>query len=288
MNRPEVFQVDHPLVKEAYRGDNHKIVLDPSRPKEICALYFSSNNIYFPNEESVFRNRIVETDAYEWYRTRVHSAHKHIFLRDIFKQWYLTGLNERVSTPESLLEFLREQTEGYRIVALGSSAGGYAAVLYGSLLGAERILSFNGQMELNSLLESSVPEINPVLFDLKNTGLRKYYDLRGFIRNPSAVYYFHSMHSKWDRDQAAHVADLGLNSIGFRTGHHGIPFLKSSLDDVLQLEPPRLRELAGSSHWPLLFSVMTTGLGKTLPFLTGLAWSQLRIRFGWRAGRRGA
>ncbi|HQF55829.1 MAG TPA: hypothetical protein PK208_12005 [Fibrobacteria bacterium] len=288
MNRPEVFQVDHPLVRQAYRGDNHKIVLDPSRPKEICALYFSSNNIYFPNEESVFRNRIVEADAYEWYRTRVRAAHKHIFLRDIFKQWYLTGLNERVSSPESFLEFLRAQTEGYRIVALGSSAGGYAAVLYGSLLGAERILSFNGQMELDSLLESSVPEINPVLFDLKDTELRKYYDLRGFIRDPSAVYYFHSMHSQWDRDQATHVADLGLNAIGFRTGHHGIPFLKSSLDDVLQLEPARLRELAGSDHWPLLFSARTTGLRKTLPFLAGLAWTQLRKRFARGAGRRGA
>jgi len=161
MNRPEVFQVDHPLVRQAYRGDNHKIVFDDTRPKEICALYFSSNNIYFPNDESVFRKRIVEADAYEWYRTRVRAAHKHVFLRDVFKQWYLTGLNDKVSTPEALLEFLRAQTEGYRVVALGSSAGGYAAVLYGSLLGAERILSFNGQMELDSLLASSVPEINP-------------------------------------------------------------------------------------------------------------------------------
>lgn len=288
MNRHEVFQVDHPLVKQAYRGDNHKIVFDDTRPKEICALYFSSNNIYFPNDESVFRKRILEADAYEWYRTRVRAAHKHVFLRDVFKQWYLTGLNDRVSTPEKLLEFLRAETEGYRVVALGSSAGGYAAVLYGSLLGAERILSFNGQMELDSLLASSVPEINPVLFDLKETALRKYYDLRGFIRDPSAVYYFHSMHSKWDRDQAAHVADLGLNAIGFRTGHHGIPFLKSSLDDVLQLDATRLRKLAGSSHRPLLFSVKTTGLGRTLPFLAELAWTQLGKRLGFGARRREA
>lgn len=283
MNRPEVFQVDDPLVKQVYGGDNYKIVIDSSRPREICALYFSSNNIYYPNDEEVFRRRIVEVDAYEWYRTRVRAAHKHIFLRDILKQWYLTGVNNRVSSPDAFLEFLRAQTEGYRIVALGSSAGGYAAVLYGSLLGAERILSFNGQMELNSLLESSVPEINPVLFDLKDTDLRKYYDLREFIRDPSAVYYFHSMHSKWDRDQAAHVADLGLNAIGFRTGHHGIPFLKSSLDEVLQLEAPQLRHLADSPHWPLLFSVKATGLRRTLPFLAELVWTQVRKLF-----RRGA
>jgi hypothetical protein len=42
----------------------------------------------------------------------VSEASKHIFLRDVFKQWYLAGINPTVSSPEKLVEFLRQETVG--------------------------------------------------------------------------------------------------------------------------------------------------------------------------------
>ena len=113
--------------------------------KDICVVYFSSHNIYYPNTEEVFRKKIIEKDAYEWYSTRIEAGHKHIFIRDIQKQWYIQGINKRINSPEKLLDFLKKECEGYRIITVGSSAGGYAAVLYGSQLGAEKVFSFNGQ-----------------------------------------------------------------------------------------------------------------------------------------------
>ena len=79
--------------------------------KKICAIYFSSNDIYYPNDENTFRKKIVEKNFYEWYNTRIENAHKHIFIRDIHKQWYLSGINAEVNTPEKLLNFygLRQQ-----------------------------------------------------------------------------------------------------------------------------------------------------------------------------------
>lgn len=97
-------------------------------------------------------------------------AYKHIFIRDVFKQWYLAGINSNINTPEKLIEFLRKETEGYHTVMLGSSAGAYAAILYGSLLQTKKVLAFNPQYELKSLLNRSSEKINPLVFRLEKSG----------------------------------------------------------------------------------------------------------------------
>ena len=69
-----------------------------------------------------------------------------------------------MNTIPLLLEWLKKETRGYEVYTVGSSAGGYAAVLFGYSLNAERIISFNGQFILYDLLSTSTPEINPILF----------------------------------------------------------------------------------------------------------------------------
>ena len=63
------------------------------------------------------------------------------FVRDVYKQWYLKGVNAEIDSIEKLYEFLKAETEGYQIVTVGSSAGGYAAVLFGYLLNATKVLA---------------------------------------------------------------------------------------------------------------------------------------------------
>lgn len=77
----KVFQVDSPIVKETYStNDNYLIEYDDTiENKDCCAIYFSSNDVYFPNTEEVFLKRIKERNAYEWYGTRIKKAYKHIF-----------------------------------------------------------------------------------------------------------------------------------------------------------------------------------------------------------------
>lgn len=262
-----VFQCDSDIVKQIYTKQNNYLIEynNNCSTKESCTIYFSSNNIYFPNTEKAFREKIIERDFYEWYHLRTHKSHKHIFIRDIQKQWYIEGINEQINNPEKLFSFLKEETEGYKVTCLGSSAGGYAAVLFGSMLNANKILSFNGQFEIQSLLKSSKEEVNPLLFRNKEKDVKQYFNIKPYINIQTPIFYFFSTKSKWDQEQQEHISDIKeIMKIGFNTSHHGIPFLKCCLPQVLNGTETELQQLSLQRQAPLSFSIRTVGLYKTL------------------------
>lgn len=264
-----VFQTDSECVREVYeRQPNYLIEYDErATDKPLCAVYFCSNDIYYPNTEAIFRKRMIEGNFFEWYGTRIKNACKHIFLRDVFKQWYLCGINRNIDSPEKLTELLREETQGFDIFMVGSSAGAYAAIFYGSLLQAKRVIAFNPQFELNSLLTRSSEEINPLIFRLKDTERRKYYDILPFINRDgnNQIYYFYSNRSQWDVEQHAHLGlTEGVMQIPFNSNHHGIPFLKVALMPVLNMNDVQLRHIVGKVQHPLWFTIKMAGVWKTL------------------------
>jgi hypothetical protein len=153
-------------------------------------------------------------------------------------------------------------------MTIGSSAGGYAAVLFGSLLLAKRVYTFNGQFELDSLLLTSNRKIDPLLFRNAGSALSRYYDLRNFISNKIAIYYFSSLGSAWDNQQYKHIIDIpSMRPILFKTAHHGVPFVKSALPVVINLESEALEKLVGKKFNSLLFSIRMAGLIETLTSL---------------------
>jgi len=270
-----VFQSDSDLVKHAYNTNNNFIIeYDESVQNDLCVLYFSSNNIYGQNTEASFKNNIISNNKFEWYGTRILNARKHIFLRDLIKQWYLTGISSIYNSPQLLYQFLKTETEGYTVTTLGSSSGGFAAVLYGSLLNADKVLTFNGQFEVFSLLETSNPSINPILFRNKNKSeLTRYYDVRKFITSPDRIFYFYSTKSAWDKEQFESIKMKKINYTGFITSHHGIPFLKCNLPKILSLEKKDLLKMNKKSYHPLLFSIKMVGVFKTIKGL----YNQVKI-----------
>lgn len=267
VKRPFVFQTDSEIVQKQYR-ENLNYLIEYSENAivgEYCTIYFCSNDIYYPNTEDIFRKRIVEEDFYEWYGTRVEKSHKHIFIRDIFKQWYLAGINSKIDTPAKLLEFLRHETKGFKIITIGSSAGGYAAILYGSLLNVCRVIAFNPQSELKSEMEKSNETKNPLLFRLKETPLFKYFDLLDWINSQTDIYYFYSNKSVWDIEQCNHIKNrTGIHVISFSTAHHGIPFLKVCLSKVLNSDKDSLSRLSDKIHNPWFFSINMVGFRRVL------------------------
>ena len=232
---------------------------------DTCVIYFSSNDIYYPNSEEIFTKRIVNKDFYEWYHTRINRASKHIFIRDIFKQWYLGGINANINSPEKLAAFLKQETQGYtNVITLGSSAGGYAAILYGSLINAQTVFAFNPQFEIGSLLEQSSETINPLIFRLRNER-DKYYDIVPFINEKTEIYYFYSKHSPWDKEQHKYIKPQhNLYQIPFSSNHHGIPFLKAALPVVLNSNGKELKKWANKLHNPIAFTIKRIGLCKTI------------------------
>lgn len=265
--RPYVFQVDSSIVRECYKiNDNYMIEYNSAGDHSMCVVYFSSNDIYFPNEENIFKKRIIENNTYEWYHTRIQGVYKQIFIRDIFKQWYLAGINSKINNPIKLLDFLRKETSGYKTIMLGSSAGGYASILYGSLLNVHKVLAFNPQFEITSLLTDSTEDVNPLLFRLKNSEYEFYFDIRKFINNKIDIFYFYSNKSSWDIKQCKKLKEVSNNIIvlEFSSKHHGIPFLKVALPKVLNLESAKLKEYSLHVQSPVLFTIKMVGVWQAL------------------------
>lgn len=277
MNNKHIFQIDNPSVIEKYKNNqNYLAEMDFNCNENNCTIYFSSNDIYFPNDEKTFANKIINNDYYEWYRTRTKNTKKHIFVRDILKQWYISGINSKINTTESLLNLLKQETNGYSVTTIGSSAGGYAACLYGSLLNAEKIISFNGQFNINHLLESSSEEINPLIFRNKDQECRKYFSIIEYVSDNKNIFYFYSSKSPQDQYQESLVKSTKINRIGMNTSHHGIPFPKCNLPIVISSSKNDLQLMSDKIFNPIIFSFKKSGPIKTINFAIELIYKKIR------------
>ncbi len=278
---PFSFQVDSDIVRQYYENhDNYRIEYSEGVPKTYCIIYFSSNDIYYPNTEAAFREQLMKQDKFEWYKTRITKGYKHIFIRDIQKQWHINGINSKINTPEKLYQFLASETKGYKVITIGSSAGGFASVLFGQLLKAEKIISFNGNFELISKLKTSNEEICPLLFrNQHDQELIKWYDTRNFITDPDSIFYFQSIFSKQDVYKYNQVNHIPINRIQFKNSHHGIPFLKTNLPVVLNWEKEELVRISKKANHPIWFSIQTIGFIRTLESLFSVAKSAVIKKF---------
>ncbi len=80
-----------------------------------------------------------------------------LFVRDLGKRWYLNGLGSLASNVDETAELIRKKSASYeRTVFVGSSAGGMAAILYGELTGADKILAFAPQTVLTQAKEKEI------------------------------------------------------------------------------------------------------------------------------------
>jgi pimeloyl-ACP methyl ester carboxylesterase len=77
---------------------------------------------------------------------------KRLFVRDLNQAWYHRGVRRHGSTIPKVAENLERLMASHqidRLVVVGTSAGGYAALIFGSLLGADRVLCFGPQTSLD-------------------------------------------------------------------------------------------------------------------------------------------
>jgi hypothetical protein len=77
---------------------------------------------------------------------------KRLFLRDHYCSWYHRGVREFAGDIEGVESGLREaiaEIEPAKVAMLGASAGGYAALLFGRLLGVAEVHAFGPQTFLS-------------------------------------------------------------------------------------------------------------------------------------------
>lgn len=262
-----IFQVDSDLVKKIYaESDNIKVVDDYNGKSNICVIYFSSNELYYPNTEASFLNAIEKRNKYEWQKNTFPGASRHIFVRDIQKQWYIEGTSAKYNTPSLLAKKLKEFSSNFTIYTIGSSAGGFAAILFGSILDAKRVYAFNAQTDLNDIIKASDAFIDPLLFKhLSNEYISKYFKVSDFLKVNIEYFYFQSSRSRMDIAQYNLCVNKNLlTKIEFVTSNHGFPFFRHDLKHVLCLPPQQLRQLANKSMHPFIFSIKIHGFSMAI------------------------
>ena len=83
---------DSNLLKKALEQDNYKILYNSLGEKDECIIFFSSNNIYYPNTQDQLEDTI-EKNKFEWEniaksKSILTKYGKMIFVRDMWKQWW--------------------------------------------------------------------------------------------------------------------------------------------------------------------------------------------------------
>lgn len=268
------------LAEEAYHSDNFLIQYNNAVNNNECVVYFSSNNIWFPNTEEAFRKSIVENNRFEWNKNSYRIGKKNIFLRDIYKSWYVQGINDKISSVDAIIDWLRKETAGYEVVCIGSSAGGYMAALVGIMLKAKLVFAFSAQF---CLYDKGYFDVNPLLQKYQNDADKKrYYDITALV-NGSDVPIFYIYPSRFGQDQvqaqkiqeSENVMKFGMNS-----SHHGIVVCKCNLPVLLNMGVDQLKSLTnGNCKSVLRLSIRMSGFLSTIQFYLRVIYKVVRRKF---------
>jgi len=188
------------------------------------AIYFSSNGLF--NDVETFERNIVEKNKFEFYKTKIDKATKHIYIRDINRKWYSNGINKELDSVEKVVEFLKEETKGTKIITLGSSMGGYGAVLFGILLNAEYIFNFSGKCVLDEYYN-------------------KYSSIVGLIKNSNIpIFYMVPSLSQRDVKQFCFVKDFNnVHVLLLKSAVHGVPVVGDTLKSIINSDLKTLNKM---------------------------------------------
>lgn len=160
-----------------------------------------------------------------------------IFLKDFWQSWYQKGLLGIANDVESLADFIREivPVESQELYCVGTSAGGFAAILFAELLNAKKSLSFGPQtnVDLKTFLRFRAPESK--WDEIKSS---KYLDLRNIVSGEVNHILYVSSKNEIDSEQAENLRLLPKVHVNFidSESHNIAGFLKRNdgLQPVLQ------------------------------------------------------
>ncbi len=212
---------DNEIVKMVYNQDNYKVIYTGSKSHK-AIVFFSGNGIYYPNTEDEFRKQIIQNDRYEWVNIskskRIREYYSVIILvRDIWKQWYVNGINSKYDSVEKVVEFIKQLTKGYVVTTCGNSAGGYMATLVGCSIGAERIFSLSTQFYIKDVENGPLIEQN-----INNREKSIWMDISRMFADYDGVFYFYPVKSDYDIVQFERVKDTGFYIFGLDEEQHDL------------------------------------------------------------------
>ena len=237
---------DNELLQAYFNQQNYKVV-EYNATRERCYIFFSSNGIYYPSKKGIFF-RTIYGDRYEWETLVSLSdipkiAAKCIYVRDLRRAWYATGINSEIDSVEALAEFLQKETQGYEVITVGISAGGYAAALFGAKLNARMAFAFSAQFSIYEFYKgpASYFYLNK---NLDNRIVSQYYNICETIKDTIPIVYFYPKENEEDIRQAILVKDFAnVMSFPVITATHGLELNNRERIRLLQMSVEEIKKL---------------------------------------------
>lgn len=135
--------------------------------------------------------RLGGIEAFEFMGTLARLDTKHAFVRDAEMSWYqrgVKGVGTDVDSVATALSRLLDVACPERVVFIGSSAGGYAAILFATLVEVDEVLAFGPQTFLDPARRTAVGDERwPRLSRRMEKRLDpRYADLRPLLENLAA------------------------------------------------------------------------------------------------------
>lgn len=241
------------LIERQLNESNYLIdICSKPNNENYTAIYFSSNGIFGNKNQELFEEKILKKNTFEFYKTRIKKASKHIYLRDVTLGLYLKGINNELNSVEKVLEFLKKETLGSKIITVGSSAGGFASVLFGILLNAEYIISFSPQYVLSNHYDWS-----------------KYLNILDMVKSSEIPIFtmIPSGHGP-DIEQFNLVKDFkNIYGAKIKSSAHGIPICKNTLKNIINSDLEKLKKIYVYKDSPIkenIFALKHFGLLKII------------------------
>lgn len=245
---------DNEVLAKQFEKDNFVVEMGEGK-NGICIVFFSGNGLYSPNEKEAFKQTVFQNDRYEWWRIG-HSeeitkwADKIIYVRDIYIQYYVNGINKKADNIEKLCKLIQELTKGYKVITCGNSAGGYIATIVGIYLNAERVYSFGGQFTLQYLLkDKNNPGFEDSYYFVKlyeeDDQRNRFYDIVSLIQNSSVpIVYFYSALCEEDKEQTDYLESFenidNVMIFAMKSEYHGFPMFNACYRKVLTFDEEQL------------------------------------------------
>ena len=170
--------------------------------------------------------------VYEFFDTTKMLGYSRILLRDQYRQHYHRGIDDQRADFPSLVAYLKEEIARLspeKVMCIGTSAGGYAAIRAGHELRANYVHAFGPQTGAPSLNDSAPHRRSRRRLWQSNGGKRSpapTMDLAEVLRdwNQKTTYYIHYARSfELDRIRAAHLfRSPGVVSLGYPGDRHQI------------------------------------------------------------------
>lgn len=182
--------------------------------------------IYFTGDVFADNNPRLEKYYFDFYKMRIKKASKHILIRDVMQLGYHSGISDKLDSVEKVLEFLKEQTKGSKVITIGVSTGGYAATLFGIMLNAQYVLTISGVFT-NDLAEM-----------VKNTEV--------------PIFYICPRRSEFDIKNYNLIKDLdNINVLSTNSHCHHMPIFKDILNKIINSDIKRLKKMFTYKEKPI-------------------------------------